>query len=72
MKRSVNLAIPEDVAQQLERLAERESRRSRDEATLLLVYAVRRAALDFAERANCTTLESSSARPLSWSSTGSS
>jgi len=48
MKRSLNLAIPEDVAQQLERVAEREFRRPRDEAALLLVQAVRRAALDFA------------------------
>ena len=44
--RSINLAIPEDVAQQLERLAEREFRRPRDEAAHLLVQAVRRAALD--------------------------
>ena len=46
MKRSLNLAIPEDVAQQLERVAEREFRRPRDEAALLLVQAVRHAALD--------------------------
>ena len=46
MKRSLNLAIPEDVAQQLERVAEREFRRPRDEAAHLLVQAVRRAALD--------------------------
>jgi len=44
--RSLNLAIPEDVAQQLERLAERDFRRPRDQAALLLVQAVRRAALD--------------------------
>jgi hypothetical protein len=44
--RSLNLAIPEDVAQQLGRLAERDFRRPRDEAALLLVQAVRRAALD--------------------------
>ena len=44
--RSINLAIPEDVAQQLDRLAEREFRRPRDEAALLLVQAVRRASLD--------------------------
>ena len=42
--RSLNLAIPEDVAQQLERLADRDFRRVRDEAALLLVQAVRRAA----------------------------
>ena len=46
--RSLNLAIPEDAAQQLERLAERDFRRLRDEAALLLVQAVRRAALDLA------------------------
>lgn len=41
--RSLNLAIPEDVAQQLERLAERDFRRPRDQAALLLVQAIRRA-----------------------------
>ena len=46
MKRSLNLIVPEEVAQQLEHLAEREFRRPRDEAALLLVQAVRRAALD--------------------------
>jgi len=46
--RSLNLAIPEDVAQQLQRLAERDFRRVRDEAALLLVQAVRRAAQDLA------------------------
>lgn len=48
--RSLNLAIPEDVAQQLGRLAERDFRRPRDEAALLLVQAVRRAALDLSLR----------------------
>lgn len=48
--RSLNLAIPEDVAQQLERLAECDFRRPRDEAALLLVQAVRRAALDLSLR----------------------
>jgi hypothetical protein len=48
--RSLNLAIPEDVAQQLDRLAERDFRRPRDEAALLLVQAVRRAALDLSLR----------------------
>lgn len=48
MKRSLNLTVPEDIAQQLERLAEHEFRRPRDEAALLLVQAVRRASLDFA------------------------
>ncbi|MDP9272147.1 MAG: hypothetical protein M3O93_01230 [Chloroflexota bacterium] len=46
--RSLNLVIPEDVAQQLQRLAERDFRRVRDEAALLLVEAVRRAAQDLA------------------------
>ena len=46
--RSLNLAIPEDAAEQLERLAERDFRRVRDEAALLLVQAVRRAAQDLA------------------------
>lgn len=46
--RSLNLAIPEDAAQLLERLAERDFRRVRDEAALLLVQAVRRAAHDLA------------------------
>lgn len=46
--RSLNLAIPEDVARQLERLADRDFRRVRDEAALLLVQAVRRAAEDLA------------------------
>lgn len=46
--RSLNLAIPEDVARQLERLADRDFRRVRDEAALLLVQAVRRAADDLA------------------------
>ncbi len=46
--RSLNLAIPEDVAQQLQRLAERDFRRVRDEAALLLVQAVRHAAQDLA------------------------
>jgi hypothetical protein len=41
--RSINLAIPEDVAQQLERLAERDFRRPRDQAALLLVQAIRSA-----------------------------
>jgi len=41
--RPLNLAIPEDVAQQLERLAERDFRRPRDQAALLLVMAIRRA-----------------------------
>lgn len=41
--RSLNLAIPEDIAQQLERLAERDFRRPRDQAALLLVQAIRRA-----------------------------
>jgi len=50
MMRSINLAIPEDVAQQLERLAEREFRRPRDEAAHLLVQAVRRAALGLLPR----------------------
>ena len=48
--RSLNLAIPEDVAQQLGRLAERDFRRPRDQAALLLVQAVRRAALDLSVR----------------------
>lgn len=43
MLRTFNLAIPEDVAQQLERLAERDFRRPRDQAALLLVQAIRRA-----------------------------
>lgn len=46
--RSLNLAVPEEVAQQLERLADRDFRRVRDEAALLLVQAVRRAAEDLA------------------------
>lgn len=46
--RSLNLAIPEDVAQQLERLADLDFRRVRDEAALLLVQAMRRAAEDLA------------------------
>ncbi len=50
MMRSLNLAIPEDAAQQLERLAERDFRRPRDEAALLLVQAVRRAAQDLPVR----------------------
>lgn len=48
--RSINLVIPEDAAQQLERLAERDFRRPRDEAALLLVQAVRRAALELVAR----------------------
>lgn len=44
--RSLNLVIPEDAAQQLERLAARDFRRPRDEAALLLVQAVRRAAIE--------------------------
>ena len=62
MKRSLNLAIPEDVAQQLERVAEREFRRPRDEAALLLVQAVRQAALDPALRSEEGT-ELSVAKP---------
>ena len=50
MKRSLNMAIPEDVAEQLERLAEREFRRPRDEASRLLVQAVRRAARNLPQR----------------------
>ncbi len=48
--RSLNLAIPEDAAHQLERLAERDFRRPRDEAALLLVQAVRRASIDLEVR----------------------
>jgi hypothetical protein len=62
MKRSLNLAIPEDVAEQLERVAEREFRRPRDEASLLLVQAVRRAALDLPLRSGEGT-EPSVAKP---------
>ncbi len=46
--RSLNLAIPDDAARQLEQLAERDFRRPRDEAALLLVQAVRRATMDLA------------------------
>jgi hypothetical protein len=59
---SINLAILEDVARQLERLAEREFRRPRDEAALLLVQAVRRAALDLSLRSE-EDAESSVVRP---------
>jgi hypothetical protein len=60
--RSLNLAIPEDDAQQLERLAERNFRRPRDEAALLLVNAVRRAALDLTAREE-TVPESDGTKP---------
>ena len=50
VKRSLNLTVPEDIAQKLERLAEREFRRPRDEASRLLVQAVRRAALNLPQR----------------------
>jgi hypothetical protein len=60
--RSLNLAIPEDAARQLERLAERDFRRPRDEAALLLVQAVRRAALDLAVRSEQGT-EPDNAKP---------
>lgn len=53
--RSLNLVIPEDVAEQLERLAERDFRRPRDEAALLLVQAVRRATLDLSVRPEDST-----------------
>jgi len=48
--RSLSLVIPEDAAQQLERLAQRDFRRPRDEAALLLVEAVRRAVLELNPR----------------------
>jgi hypothetical protein len=71
MKRSINLAVPEDVAQQLERIAEREFRRPRDEAALLLVQAVRRAALDLPRRSEEGTEPSVVKPDCSWPGCGS-
>jgi len=60
--RSLNVAIPEEAAQQLERLAERDFRRVRDEAALLLVQAVRRAAQDLVAHSEHGT-DTNGARP---------
>jgi predicted transcriptional regulator len=40
--RTLTLAIPDEVAARLDELAEREFRRSKDQASILLVEAIRR------------------------------
>ncbi len=50
MMRSIHIAIPEAAAEELERLAERELRRPRDQAALLLIQAVRQAGVERSPR----------------------